>query len=129
MRYLLAIWFAPLAFFWGWYALSANDWNFGTIYLSRELHDVVFKVYGDTLSVDPGRIPGMIAGATIVDSALVLSIAAFRWRASWWPGTKEQTIGMVQQIRVLWQRKTAARKEIEAETLTNLQAGPVHPAE
>ncbi|MGI9400529.1 MAG: DUF6105 family protein [Rhizobiaceae bacterium] len=85
MRYILLLWFAPLAFFWGWYGLSAYDINMGMVFFSRDLHDAVFAVYGNTLGVSPDKIPPMIAGASIVDSAILGAIAAFRWRASWFP--------------------------------------------
>jgi Family of unknown function (DUF6105) len=85
MRYFLILWFAPLLLFWGWFALSANDLNFGSIYLSRQLHDIVMAVYAKTLGVEADTIPQMIASATIIDSALVGAIAAFRWRSRWWP--------------------------------------------
>lgn len=90
MRVLLLLWFVPLVLFWGWYGLSANDWNMGTLFFSREIHDKVFEVYGRVLGVDPALIPGMAAGACAFDSAIVLAIAAFRWRASWYPQLREQ---------------------------------------
>lgn len=88
MRILLTLWFLPLVVFWGWYGLSANDYNFGLVILSRPVHDLVFQIYGNMLGVDPTEIPAMVAGACAIDSAIVLAIAAFRWRASWFPRTK-----------------------------------------
>lgn len=88
MRYILFLWFAPLVFFWGWYALSANDINMGMVFFSRELHDTVFAIYGRTLGVAPEEIPPMIAGASLFDSAILAALVAFRWRASWWPKTR-----------------------------------------
>ena len=89
MRVLLFLWFVPLVLFWGWFALSVNDWSFGFIMLSRELHDVVFDIYARTLGVDREVLPGMIAGACALDSGLIMAIAAFRWRASWLPQARE----------------------------------------
>lgn len=89
MRYILLLWFAPLAFFWGWYGLSAYDINMGMLFFSRDLHDAVFAIYGNTLGVAPDKIPPMIAGASIVDSAILGAIAAFRWRASWYPQSRD----------------------------------------
>jgi Family of unknown function (DUF6105) len=82
MKYFVAIWAAPLVLFWGWYFLSLNDINFGTIYLTRQLHDVVFQLYGQILGVDPGSIPGMIAEACFFDSLIVMAIWAFRNRVA-----------------------------------------------
>ena len=88
MRILLTLWFIPLVLFWGWYALSANDIHFGFTMLTRQVHDIVFQLYGNTLGIDPAKIPGMVAAACAFDTAIVMGIAAIRWRASWYPQTK-----------------------------------------
>ncbi len=80
MRTLLALWVAPLVLFWGWYFLSLNDMNFGYVMLSRQLHDLVFELYGEMLGIDPAIIPGMVAKACIFDSFLVAAIVAYRRR-------------------------------------------------
>jgi len=74
--------------FWGWYALSANDISFGFNILTRNVHDLVFQVYGNMLGMEPETIPGVVAAACAFDSAIVLGIAAIKWRSSWWPQTK-----------------------------------------
>ena len=81
MRWLLLFFALPLGSFWGWYFLSLNDINFGSIYLSRALHDLVFELYGEMLGVDPDIIPGMIAKACAFDMLIVAAIWAFRRRA------------------------------------------------
>ncbi|MEC9344568.1 MAG: DUF6105 family protein [Pseudomonadota bacterium] len=88
MRIILLLWAVPLGLFWSWYALSANDISFGTVFLSRELHDLVFDIYGHSLGVPATDIPAMIAWACFVDTALIGAIAAWRWRAAWWPQAK-----------------------------------------
>jgi hypothetical protein len=80
MRTLLALWLAPLILFWSWYFLSLNDMNFGYVMLSRQLHDLVFQLYGEMLGIDPAIIPGMVAKACIFDSFLVAAIVAWRCR-------------------------------------------------
>lgn len=80
MRYLFALWAAPLVLFWGWFFLSLNDINFGYIMLSRQLHDLVFQLYGQMLGIDPAIIPGMVAKACVFDSLLLMAIWAFRRR-------------------------------------------------
>lgn len=80
MKYILLAWAAPLGLFWGWFFLSANDINFGSIYLSRALHDLVFQLYGDMLGIDGATIPWLVAKACILDTALLLGIWAFRRR-------------------------------------------------
>ena len=85
MRVLLVLWFVPIALLLAWYTLAANDWNMGTRMFSREMHDLVFGLYGKILGMDPKDLPAFAAKAIVVDSLIVLAIAAFRWRKSWWP--------------------------------------------
>lgn len=80
MRTLFALWAVPLALFWGWFFLSLNDINFGYVMLSRQLHDLVFQLYGDMLGVDPALIPGMVAKACVLDTLLLMTFWAFRRR-------------------------------------------------
>lgn len=143
MRYILLMWFAPLTFFWGWYGLSAYDINMGMVFFSRDLHDAVFAIYGNTLGVAPDKIPPMVAGASIIDSALLGAIAAFRWRASWYPQAKAwlirkyshyfaQDVSSQQTIHddVYANETATGRAESEQQNrATNLQVGPVLPAE
>ncbi|MGB3391107.1 MAG: DUF6105 family protein [Pseudaminobacter sp.] len=80
MRYVIALWLAPLALFWGWFGLSYFDMNFGYVLLTRQAHDIIFELYGEMLGIDPTIIPGMIVKACILDSLLILAILAFRRR-------------------------------------------------
>jgi hypothetical protein len=80
MKYIIAIWAAPLVLFWGWFFLSLNDINFGFVFLTRQVHDLVFRLYGNMLGIDPATIPGMIADACLFDSAVIAAIWAFRRR-------------------------------------------------
>ena len=85
MRVLLWLWFAPLAFFWTWYALAASD--FGYVFFSRQMHDLVFSIYADTLGVDAAIIPAWIARVCLIDSAVVLGVFALARRKrimAWW---------------------------------------------
>lgn len=82
MRYLIAAWAAPLAIFWGWYFLSANDIDFGYLILSRRMHDLVFELYGQMLGIDPATIPALVAKACVFDSLLIVAIYAFRRRTA-----------------------------------------------
>ncbi|HEY4191558.1 MAG TPA: DUF6105 family protein [Mesorhizobium sp.] len=96
MRYLFAAWVAPLVLFWGWYFLSLNDMNFGYVMLSRQLHDLVFELYGQMLGIDPKIIPGMVAKACFFDSLLVMAIWAFRRRrtiAGWIRSMRDRWMG------------------------------------
>ena len=89
MRIILALWAAPMFLFWSWYALSANDISFGTAFFSRDIHDLVFNLYGKVLGVPGDQVPAMIASACAFDTAIVFAIAAFRWRSAWYPQTRE----------------------------------------
>jgi len=80
MKYVFAAWATPLALFWGWYFLSLNDINFGYVMLSRQLHDLVFELYGKMLGIDPATIPGLVARACLFDTLLIAAIWAFRRR-------------------------------------------------
>lgn len=80
MKYLFFAWATPLALFWGWFFLSLNDINFGTIYFSRALHEVLFELYGQMLGLDPSTIPWLIAKACVFDTLILLAIWAFRRR-------------------------------------------------
>ena len=87
MIYIFCIWAFPLVFFWVWYFLSFYDINFGILFLSRRMHDLVFHIYGEILHVDPQIIPGLVAKACVVDTLLILAIWAFRRRkkiAAWY---------------------------------------------
>lgn len=80
MRYLLIFWAAPMGFFWGWYFLSLNDVNLGTQFFSRQMHDLVFNVYGHVLDMDPQALPPLIARACVVDTLIIFALLAFRRR-------------------------------------------------
>lgn len=80
MRYIFALWAAPLVLFWGWFFVSFNDINFGYVMLSRQFHDLLFQIYGNILGIDPEIIPGMVAKACIVDTLLLIAFWAFRRR-------------------------------------------------
>ena len=93
MKYVFFAWAAPLGLFWGWFFLSANDINFGSIYLSRALHELVFELYGEMLGVAPETIPWLIAKACLFDTCLILAIWAFRRRrqiAEWWTAFRDR---------------------------------------
>jgi hypothetical protein len=80
MRYVLAAWAAPLVLFWGWYFLSLNDMNFGYVMLTRQMHDFVFRIYGEILGIDPATIPALVAKACVFDSLFLAAICVFRRR-------------------------------------------------
>lgn len=85
MRVLLFLWFVPIVLLGTWYGLSVNDWHLGTRMFSREMHDLVFGLYGRMLGMQPEALPPLVAKAVVMDSLIVLGIAAFRWRKNWWP--------------------------------------------
>ena len=85
MRSFLYFYATVIGLFWGWYALSSAD--VGYVFFTRELHDLVFQIYGNVLGLDPATIPGLIGKATVIDTAIVLCVAAFFYRrriSAWW---------------------------------------------
>lgn len=80
MRYVLALWALPLIVFWGWFGLSYFDINFGYVMLTRQVHDILFQLYGEMLGIDAATIPWLVAKACIFDTLILLAIYAFRRR-------------------------------------------------
>ena len=78
MKWFLILWFAPVSLIALWYGLSYHD--FGLVFFSRKVHDLTFQMYGDMLGLPPADIPPMLLRVLIVDSLIVLAVAAFRWR-------------------------------------------------
>ena len=90
-RVALIFWVLPLTLYTAWFILSANDINFGSIYLSRQMHDVIMQTYANLLGIDPAIIPALLIRAVIWDAAVVLAILAFRRRKQikrWWQSHK-----------------------------------------
>jgi hypothetical protein len=80
MKWFLVFWAGPILFLGGWYWLSYYDMSFGIFMFSRQVHDLVFQVYGHILGIPPESIPPLVARAIAVDSLLVFSLIAFRKR-------------------------------------------------
>lgn len=99
MRYVFWFWFVPLGFLWSWYFLSLNDISFGLRFFSRDMHDLVFAIYGHILGLDKDTIVNLLIKACIVDTGLIMSILAFRRR---------------RQIAAWWRERQAERQVVEA---------------
>jgi len=97
MRYIFAIWAAPLVLFWGWYFLSIYDMHFGYWMLSRRFNLAIFELYGEILGVDPATIPWLMAKAFFFDTLVILAIWAFRRRKQ-----------IAERVRVLRARYSSA---------------------
>lgn len=113
MRYILALWAAPMALFWGWFYLSANDMNFGYVMLSRQMHDFFFQLYGQMLGIDPTIIPSMLVKTCIFDGFLLMALWAFRRRREIIVWIKGRTAGPVPFDRL--NRVTEAGPKLPAE--------------
>lgn len=46
MKWFLIFWGGPVMLLTGWYGLSYYDMSFGVFMLTREAHELVFRVYG-----------------------------------------------------------------------------------
>lgn len=109
MKYLFWLWLVPMSLFWGWFGFSYYDVNFGTMFFSREMHNLVFGLYANILGVSYETIVTGFINACIFDTFLIFGIIAFRRRA---------------KIKAWWQQRKAGPVEIEDEA----QIAPV-PAE
>lgn len=92
MKWFLILWAGPIALLGSWYGLSYYDMSFGIFMLTRDAHDLVFRVYGHVLGMPPETIPPLVARAIAVDSLFVFAIIAFRRRkriAAWWQRRRE----------------------------------------
>ena len=78
MKWLIALWAIPMTLLGSWYTLSYYDLNFGLHFLSRDLHDLVFIVYGNILGIEPEAVPPLVFKAILVDTALVAGIVVLR---------------------------------------------------
>lgn len=104
MRWVFAAWALPMGIFWGWFFLSYYDMNFGYVMLTRQVHDLLFELYGQMLGVEPATIPPLVAKACILDTAIILAIWAFRRRreiAAWFSARRasmsERTLRRVRE--------------------------------
>lgn len=96
MKWVLIFWAAPVSFLGAWYYLSYYDMSFGIFMLTRQMHDLVFHIYGNILGIPPETIPPLVARAIAFDTLLVFSILAFRRRAEilvWWKRRQESRSG------------------------------------
>ncbi|MCP1197881.1 DUF6105 family protein [Notoacmeibacter sp. MSK16QG-6] len=114
-RVCLIFWVLPLTLYTTWFVLSANDINFGSIYLSRQMHDLIMQSYANLLGIEASLVPALLIRAVVWDLAVVLCILAFRRR---------------KQIRAWWnahlhgkQPSTAPLNETAGESLTLSQHG------
>ena len=144
MRIILLLWAVPLCLFWGWYTLSFYDISFGTVFFSRGLHDLVFKLYGQTLGVPASEVPAMVAWACALDTTLIGGLAAWRWRKGWYPQAAAYLSGLFVAPVDVSQEATPSQTGIPVNGPANdnkpkslavalaptaLPAGPVLPAE
>ena len=110
MKWVLFFWAMPLVILGSWYSLSYYDINFGTLILSRRMHDFVFEVYGHILGLPPKTIPPLVLKAIIFDTLLLFSILAFRRR---------------RQIAALWEKHQSSKpSEASLEIDKSLSSAP-----
>jgi hypothetical protein len=60
--------------------------------LTRQAHDLVLKIYGDTLGIDPQSVAPLVAKAIGTDSLFVIGIILFRRRQkllAWWRARRQ----------------------------------------
>jgi hypothetical protein len=94
MKWFLILWAGPIALLGSWYGLSYYDMSFGIFMLTRDAHDLVFRIYGHILGIPPESIPPLVLRAIIFDSMLVFALIAFRRRkkiAAWWRARRQSS--------------------------------------
>ncbi|SOE17283.1 hypothetical protein SAMN05877838_2181 [Hoeflea halophila] len=80
MKVFLALWVMPIILLGSWYGLSYYDISFGYRILTRELHDLVFEIYGNLLGIPPETIPPLVLKAIIFDTFLVVGLIIIKRR-------------------------------------------------
>lgn len=80
MKVFLVLWIMPIIMLGSWYGLSYYDINFGYRILTRDLHDLVFTIYGNLLGIPPESIPMLVLKAIIFDSFLVVGFIVIKRR-------------------------------------------------
>lgn len=102
MRYIFYFWFLPMSLFWAWFGFSYYDMTFGTLFFSRDMHELVFAIYGSVLKLDYDTVVKLLVRACIVDTVLIFGIFAFRRRAqikAWWQDRKSRKQTLAQPTR------------------------------
>ena len=80
MKVFLILWIMPIILLGSWYGLSYHDINFGYRILTRDLHDLVFQIYGNVLGIPPETIPALVLKAIILDTFLVVGFIVIKRR-------------------------------------------------
>ena len=111
MKVFLVLWIMPIVLLGSWYGLSYYDINFGYRILSRELHDLVFTIYGNLLGIPPETIPPLVLKAIILDTFLVIGfIVIKRRRKQIWAAIRKM-LGWTEQGESPMQTGNAAEAE------------------
>ncbi len=80
MKVFLILWIMPIVLLGSWYGLSYYDISFGFRILTRDLHDLVFSIYGNILGIPPETIPSLVLKAIIFDTFLVVGFIVIKRR-------------------------------------------------
>lgn len=111
MKVFLALWIMPIFLLGSWYGLSYYDINFGYRILTRDLHDLVFQIYGNLLGIPPETIPALVLKAIIFDTFLVIGfIILKRRRKQIWAAIRKM-LGWTEDAQKPMQTSAAADSE------------------
>lgn len=80
MKVFFFLWIMPIVLLGSWYGLSYYDISFGYRILTRDLHDLVFTIYGNLLGIPPETIPPLVLKAIILDTFLVIGFIVIKRR-------------------------------------------------
>lgn len=101
MKWFLVFWLGPIVFLGSWYGLSYYDMNFGYFMLTRQAHDMVLQLYGETLGIAPDNVAPLVAKAIGTDSLFVIAVILFRRRKkimAWWRARSVAANGPQQRL-------------------------------
>jgi hypothetical protein len=102
MKWFLIFWAGPIFFLGSWYWLSYYDMSMGVFMYTRQMHDLVFQIYGNILGIPPETIPPLVMRAIAFDTLLVFSMIAYRKRAiikAWWTARQASKSGLSRLAR------------------------------
>ncbi len=102
MKYLFWLWLVPMTLFWGWFGLSYYDINFGLLFFSRDIHDMVFGIYASILGVSYATIVSGFIKACIFDTFLIGGIVAYRKRKqikAWWQARNSEPAIIEEEVQ------------------------------
>ena len=77
-RILVILWLSPTVLFASWLALSSLDWHLGLPFMTREVHDAVFRAYALVLGLEREAVWDLVENVFLFDAAVLATIALWQ---------------------------------------------------